>query len=576
MNLDGVKQIRIHQMREGGNKIARLVVDLDDVKRINHQIVTEGQDVKILIPAIQSSPIGTDRAPSTIKPTAASVQGLAPSSPAAVQAPSQVKTPAAAKPEPQAKPPAAASATKPKPAPEPAASTKASPVPKQAVPAKPNTVAEKAPAASTSKLPQHTETAAQVKPVAAKPVIIPKPEPQVVKAAPVPKPKPAVEQPAPNPKAPAASAAPVTTRPAAPRSVTPESRPPLQVAEVPTHARKVSAQVEREEPAQVPGMASRPAQAVASPVPPAQPIAPQVRPEPAPAPPAPVATQESRFSGSPLTLDLIDIPLVDFFRLMAEEGGINIVMDPEIKGSLSIKVVKVPWDQILEAALMNNALDKQIEGNLVRIAKKTTLQSEAKQREDLKKANVLAADIETRIKRLNYAKASTFLETLKEQKSVRGTVSVDERTNSLILTDIPNVIDKMSRLVESLDIPQPQVEIEARIVSANRDFARDLGVQFGFVQGNLQRTSVGGPNTYGTIGGTRPSQTPNSAYVAGDSSTGRGASETKASLPASVQHRVPEARTPATITSTFPRARRLAASAYPSATFLTCSCSMPL
>jgi type IV pilus assembly protein PilQ len=210
---------------------------------------------------------------------------------------------------------------------------------------------------------------------------------------------------------------------------------------------------------------------------------------------------------------------------MAEEGGINIVMDPEIAGNTSIKVVKVPWDQIFDAVLANNSLDKQVEGTLVRIARKKTLQEEAKQHESLKKANLLAADLETRIKRLNYAKAAAFVEALADQKTVRGSVVVDERSNSLILTDIPSSLNKLLQLVESLDTPQPQVEIEARIVSASRDFARDIGIQFGFVQGNLQRVTVGGPNTFGTIGGTRPSATPTSTYAAGNPFTGRGASE---------------------------------------------------
>ncbi len=243
------------------------------------------------------------------------------------------------------------------------------------------------------------------------------------------------------------------------------------------------------------------------------------------APPKLAPPANSRFSGQPLTLDLVDIPLVDFFRLMAEEGGINIVMDPQVKGRISIKVVKVPWDQIFEAALINNGLDKQVEGTLVRVARKTTLQEEAKQEESLKKANLLAADVETRIKRLNYAKAETLIETLADQKTVRGTIEIDERTNSLILTDLPSSLEKLLRLIEDLDVAQPQVEIEARIVSATRDFARDIGVQFGFVAGNLQRVTVGGPNTFGTIGGTRPSTTPENTYSAGNPFTGRGASE---------------------------------------------------
>lgn len=234
----------------------------------------------------------------------------------------------------------------------------------------------------------------------------------------------------------------------------------------------------------------------------------------------------SRFSGHPLTLDLVNVPLVDFFRLMADEGGINIVLDPAVKGTLSMKVVKMPWDQIFEAALLNNGLDKQIEGTMVRVAMKSTLQEEARQKEALKKANLLAADLQTRIKRLNYAKAKDLIEAVSDQKTVRGTVVVDERTNSLILTDIPDSIARQIDLIEALDMPQAQVEIEARIVSASRNFARDIGVQFGFVQGNMERVTVGGPNTFGTIGGTRPSATPDKAYAAGNIATGRGAGVT--------------------------------------------------
>jgi type IV pilus secretin PilQ/predicted competence protein len=236
-----------------------------------------------------------------------------------------------------------------------------------------------------------------------------------------------------------------------------------------------------------------------------------------------VSSSNSRFSGQPLTLDLVNVPLVDFFRLMAEEGGINIVLDPAVNGTLSMKVVKLPWDQIFEAALTNNGLDKQVEGTMVRIAKKSTLQEEAKQQESLKKANLLAADLETRVKRLNYAKAEALVSAINDQKTVRGTIVVEKQSNSLILTDLPSAILKQIQLIEILDVAQPQVEIEARIVSASRNFARDIGVQFGFVQGNLQRVTVGGPNTYGTIGGSRPSSSPaTKTYVAGNDTTGRG------------------------------------------------------
>ena len=245
-------------------------------------------------------------------------------------------------------------------------------------------------------------------------------------------------------------------------------------------------------------------------------------------------TPRAQFSGPPLTLDLVNVPLVDFFRLLADEGGINIVLDPSVNGAITIKVEKMPWDQIFEAALRNNGLDKQIEGSMVRVARKSTLQAEAKQMEELKTATMLAVDLDTRVKRLNYAKAFDLKKIIDGQKTKRGTIIVDERTNSLILTDVPYAVDNQIKLIESLDVPQPQVEIEARIVSATRNFARDIGVQFGFVQGNLERVTVGGPNTFGTIGGTRPSATPNTAFAASSPSNGRGATGSSASSPASV------------------------------------------
>jgi len=341
------------------------------------------------------------------------------------------------------------------------------------------------------------------------------------------------EQPAASEPAVASAIKPAAVRPAAATAIKPAAVQPA--AARPAAARPAAAPTVR--PAPAPPAAAPPAAATAikpAAVQPAAPPAPEAgRPE---APPLIAALAQSavpgggngnsngsRFSGHPLTLDLVNVPLVDFFRLMADEGGINIVLDPAVKGTLSMKVVKMPWDQIFEAALRNNSLDKQIEGTMVRVARKSTLQEEARQQEALKKANLLAADLQTRIKRLNYAKAKDLVDAVSDQKTVRGTVVVDERTNSLILTDIPASIARQIDLIEALDLPQAQVEIEARIVSASRNFARDIGVQFGFVQGNLERVTVGGPNTFGTIGGTRPSATPDKTYAAGNPITGRGA-----------------------------------------------------
>ena len=214
----------------------------------------------------------------------------------------------------------------------------------------------------------------------------------------------------------------------------------------------------------------------------------------------PAAAQSAPSSGAPytgeyITADFVNVPLVDFFRMMSDVSGINIILDPALNGNITgLKVEKVAWDNLFEVVLQNHGLDKKTEGSILRIARKTTLQEEAKQEEELRKANMLAGELVTRVKRLNYAKATELKDLISDQKTARGTVVVDDRTNSIVLTDLPASLDNMFRLIESLDFSQPQVEIETRIVSSTRNFARDIGVQFGFVQGNSQRVTVGGSN----------------------------------------------------------------------------------
>ena len=215
----------------------------------------------------------------------------------------------------------------------------------------------------------------------------------------------------------------------------------------------------------------------------------------------PAAAQSTPNAGSPysgeyITADFVNVPLVDFFRMMSNVSGINIILDPALNGNLTgLSVKNVPWDNLFEVVLKNHGLDKKFEGAILRIARKSTLQEEAKQEEELRKANMLAGELETRVKRLNYAKASELKDLIADQKTARGTVVVDDRTNSLVLTDLPAALENMFRLIESLDFSQPQVEIETRIISSTRNFARDIGVQFGFVQGNSQRVTAGGSNT---------------------------------------------------------------------------------
>jgi len=239
---------------------------------------------------------------------------------------------------------------------------------------------------------------------------------------------------------------------------------------------------------------------------------------------------DAKYTGEPISLDIKDADIVDFFRLISDIKGLNIIVDPSVGGTISMKVENVPWDQVFDLALKNNRLDKVIEGNVVRIGTMEAFAAEEEAREELQKVKEITTDIV----KINYARAVEIKDKLEPLLSKFGEIKVDERTNALIIRDIPERITDVKQLTKALDTAEFQVEIEARIISASRDFARSIGVQAGFVAGNLERVTVGGPNTFGTIGGTRPSATPTSAFVAGNAQTGRGASEGRASESASI------------------------------------------
>ena len=195
---------------------------------------------------------------------------------------------------------------------------------------------------------------------------------------------------------------------------------------------------------------------------------------------APAQTSAARYTGEPISVNLKDVDLRDFFRLIHEISGLNVVLDPAVKGSLTIVLDEVPWDQALDIVLQNNGLDKQLNGNVLRIATRATLKSEAETQRDLVKAQAEAVDPVTVTRVLSYAKAATLKETLKKFLSPRGDILSDDRSNTLIIRDIPSVIPTIDNLRAQLDRKSQQVEIEARVVSASRSFAQDIGSQLAF------------------------------------------------------------------------------------------------
>jgi type IV pilus assembly protein PilQ len=206
----------------------------------------------------------------------------------------------------------------------------------------------------------------------------------------------------------------------------------------------------------------------------------------------PSAPITPRYSGELISLELKDADLKDFFRLVGEISGLNIVLDPDVKGSLTIFLNDVPWDQALDVVLKNNSLGKQLEGNVLRIATNATLEAEEAQRKRLADARVLAAELQTETRVLSYAKAQDLSVVLKKILSARGEIIVDPRTNSMVISDIPSKFPAIDALIKQLDKKIRQVEIEARVIAANRDFLRDIGIQWGAIMGNNSQNKIAG------------------------------------------------------------------------------------
>jgi type IV pilus secretin PilQ/predicted competence protein len=203
------------------------------------------------------------------------------------------------------------------------------------------------------------------------------------------------------------------------------------------------------------------------------------------------------YTGEPISVNLKDVDLKDFFRLIHEISGLNIVLDPSVSGAVTIVLDEVPWDQAMEIVMRNNGLGKEVEGNVVRIAKLSTLEAEEKQRQALTVATQAAQPTVTTTRTLSYAKAADLVPTIKRFLTPRGDVIPDVRTNTLIIMDLPGVIPQVDRLIRSLDVKSLQVEIEARVVSASRSFARDIGTQLA-ASGLTGNVTLGGTGLVGT------------------------------------------------------------------------------
>jgi len=185
------------------------------------------------------------------------------------------------------------------------------------------------------------------------------------------------------------------------------------------------------------------------------------------------------YKGRKVTLEFADAEVRKIFQLLSEVSNKNFVLGDDVAGTISIKLVNVPWDQALDIILDTKNLDKREDGNIIIIKGKGKFKSQAEEEQELKKALTKAIELRAEIFSINYADIASIVTQLANLKTDRGTIAQDTRTNKIIVKDIPQVLDEMRKLIVQLDVPEKQVMIESRIVEATSTFTRSLGVNWG-------------------------------------------------------------------------------------------------
>jgi len=241
---------------------------------------------------------------------------------------------------------------------------------------------------------------------------------------------------------------------------------------------------------------------------PAQPIAAPQQGAPA------VPTQQARqFTGAPVSLDFDNADLRSVLATLAKEGGINIWIDPRVQGTVTTNLTDVPWDEAFDLIASGNGLGYVQKGSVVRVVPLGVLAEEEAARRKVEDERALAGELRPLTKALSYATAKDVAVLIKDTVlSQRGSIQVDERTNMVIITDLGDRLQRAADLINIVDVAQPQVEIEARIVQTSRDFARQIGVSWG-ANGRMtpemgNTTGLAFPNQVSVTGRTSSIQGP--------------------------------------------------------------------
>ncbi|MBF4283184.1 type IV pilus secretin PilQ family protein [Vibrio anguillarum] len=200
--------------------------------------------------------------------------------------------------------------------------------------------------------------------------------------------------------------------------------------------------------------------------------------------------------GKLISINFQDIPVRNVLQLIADYNAFNLVVSDSVTGNLTLRLDGVPWQQVLDIILQVKGLDKRVDGNVILVAPKEEL--DLREKQQLEKARLAEelGDLRSEIIKINFAKASDIAQMIGGEGAVsmlseRGSISIDERTNSLLIRELAENIVVIRQIIESLDIPVKQVQIEARIVTVNEGNLDELGVRWGFTSTNGNNTAGG-------------------------------------------------------------------------------------
>jgi type IV pilus assembly protein PilQ len=186
-----------------------------------------------------------------------------------------------------------------------------------------------------------------------------------------------------------------------------------------------------------------------------------------------------RTGANTFSIDVDNADIRTVARAIGEFAGKNVIVARDVKATVSVHLSNVEWDDALRSVLRSAGLDYIDEGGIIRIDQGARLQGEIVERETARNRALEVAPLETRIVRLNYANASELASSVNAGLTRRGTIMVEKRTNSLIITDLPEKVDAVERMAISLDSTTPQIEITAKLVDVDAEALRELGIQWG-------------------------------------------------------------------------------------------------